>query len=192
MVLRTTYNFIRIFQQVRNFPFASVPSYSSHVLEFVSGDRSDIAQWNYGTTDSIAYHQVFKQTQLLFSEKSDQGEWGNWYYVTDAVDGVTYQSGIDNDVRGAFTSNGKLTNSKDTNYRAINSNWPVFGFAIDLGSVGSSAVNTLFSLGLCQNDAIQFDGKNGVVSLPSLWTSYFSDDLAAVGSILWIESIVKI
>jgi hypothetical protein len=155
------------------------------VLEFVSGDRGDIVQWNYGTTDGIAYHQVFKQTQLLFSEKSDQGEWGNWYYVTDAVDGVTYQSGIDNDVRGAFTSNGKLTNSKDTNYRAINSNWPVFGFAIDLGSVGSSSVNTLFSLGLCQNDAIQFDGKNGVVSLPSLWTSYFSDDFAAVGSILW-------
>lgn len=162
------------------------------MLEFVSGGRSDIAQWNYGTTDGIAYHQVFKQTQLLFSEESDQSEWGNWYYATDAVDGMTYQSGIDNDVRGAFTSNGKLANSKDTNYRAINSNWPVFGFAIDLGSVGSSAVSTLFSLGLCQNDAIQFDGKNGVVSLPSLWTSYFSDDLAAVGSILWIEPIVKI
>jgi hypothetical protein len=165
---------------------------SSVVLEFVSGDRSDSVQWNYGTTDNIAYHEVFKQTPLLFSEKSNQGEWGNWYYATDATNSLTYQSGPDTVVHGAFTRSGKLANSKDTNYRAINSNWPVFGFAVDLGSLGSSAVNTLFSLGLCQTQGIQYDGKNGIVSLPSLWTSYFSDDLAVVFLVLPIHCTVWI
>lgn len=106
------------------------------------------------------------------------------YYATNAANGLTHQSGADTDVRGAFISNGKLANSNDTDYRAISTDWPVFGFSVDLGSVGSSATNTLFSLGLAQTQAVQFDGKNGIVPLDSLWTSYFSDDLAAVGLIL--------
>lgn len=77
-------------------------------------------------------------------------------------------------------NNGSLANTNDTSFRAINSNWPVFGFAIDLGSVGSKTASTLFSLGLAQQEAIQFDGEAGVIPLPSLWTAYFSDDLAAV------------
>lgn len=102
------------------------------------------------------------------------------YYATDAKNGVTYQSGADEDVRGNFTANGKLASSNDTNYRAINDQWPVFGFGIDLGSVGASSVTTLFSLGLCQDEAIQFLGTDGLTILPSLWKSYFADDLAAL------------
>ena len=93
---------------------------------------------------------------------------------------LTYQSGADVDVRGGFMNNGSLANTNDTSFRAINSNWPVFGFAIDLGLVGSKTASTLFSLGLAQQEAIQFDGETGVIPLPSLWTAYFSDDLAAV------------
>lgn len=93
---------------------------------------------------------------------------------------MTYQSGSDDDVRNAFKGQGTLANSEDTNYRAINSAWPVFGYAVGLGSVGSSPTSTLFSIGLCQDDAIQFLGADGLTTLPSLWKSYFSDDLAAL------------
>lgn len=150
------------------------------VSEWVSGNRNNIAQWDYSVSGGVAYHRVYRQTQQLFSEASDQAEWGYWYWATDQVDGLTFQSGRDVDVRGAFSSNGSLANTKDSNYRAIQSNWPVFGFAVDLGSVGASGASTLFTIGLAQRDAVQFLGAKGVVALPALWTSYFNDDLAAV------------
>lgn len=94
---------------------------------------------------------------------------------------MTYQSGSDKDVRGAFVAGGKLANTKDTNFRPINQDWPIFGYAVDLGTVGDAYdAATLFSIGLYQQEAVQFNGKDGNVTLPSLWTSYFDDDVAAV------------
>lgn len=95
-------------------------------------------------------------------------------------DGVTFQSGSDLDVRGTFVRDGKLAGSKDGNFRAINDNWPVFGYAVDFASVGVVSVSQLFTIGLCQEKAAQFLGANGLVTLPSLWKDYFRDDLAAV------------
>jgi hypothetical protein len=140
-------------------------------------------QWEYNVTnDDIAYHRVYRQTQLLFSETNDQADWGYWYWGTKNTNSLTFQSGQDVVVRGAFMNKGKLGNTRDTNYRAINNNWPVFGFSVDLGSVTSS-VSTLYTLGLTQEQAIQFDGATGVVPLTSLWTSYFSSETDAVSSI---------
>ncbi|KAL0261420.1 hypothetical protein SLS55_002850 [Diplodia seriata] len=157
-----------------------VQIYSDITAEWVTGDRSQTAEWEYDTADDLAYHKVYRQTQQAFSENADQAEWGNWYYATDAVDGLTFQSGVDNDVRGAFATNGTLPNTKDTNFRAVNSDWPVMAFAVDLGSVSSDPVSTLFTLGLCQQDAVQFAGSDGYLPRPSLWTDYFSDDVAAL------------
>ena len=141
------------------------------------------------TTGGIAYHQFHRQTQLLWSETGDQTDYGNWYWATDNVAGLTFQSGADTDVRSAFTTSGALANTKDTNFRAINDDFPTFGFAVDLGSVGATTVSTLFSLGLTQEQAIQFDGASGIVSVPSLWTSYFSSELDAVSQAVhaWIN-----
>lgn len=130
--------------------------------------------------NGIAYHKFYRQTQLLFSEINDQTEYGNWYWATDNIAGLTHQSGADADVRSAFTSKGVLSNTNDTDFRAINDRYPVFGFAVDLGSVAAGSVSTLFTLGLTQEEAVQFDGSGGVVSLPSLWTSYYPTDTAAV------------
>jgi hypothetical protein len=146
----------------------------------VSGDRNTIAQWDYGTTDNVAYHKVYRQTQLAFSEVNQQGEWGYWYWATDVSNGMTHQSGQDTLVRGQFASHGTLANTRDTNYRAINHDWPVFGFSSDLGTVNSSPVSTLFSLGLTQDEAIQFEGADGYNPVPSLWKSYFDTELEAL------------
>ncbi|CAI7565963.1 unnamed protein product [Penicillium crustosum] len=157
-----------------------VQVYADISAEWVSGDRNAIAEWEYGTTDGVAYHKVHRQTQLAFSEKNEQGEWGNWYWATDDSKGMTHQSGADTDVRGEFATNGKLTNGGDTNFRAISSTWPVFGFSSDLGSVDSSPVSTLFSLGLTQDEAIQYEGASQYAPVPSLWKSYFGSELAAL------------
>ena len=148
--------------------------------EWVAGDHSSVAQWDYDlTNDNIAYHKVYRQEQLLFSETNQQADWGSWYWATENGPNLTFQSGPDVTVRGAFQSNGILANSKDTNFRPIDQNWPVFGFASDLGSV-KAPVNTLYTLGLAQEQAIQFDGKTGIVPLNSLWTRYFSSETDAV------------
>lgn len=106
---------------------------------------------------------------------------GYWYWSTDNVTGLTYQSGTDIVVREAFASSGVLADTQDSNYRAIDEDYPVFGFANDLGTVGTTPVSTLFTLILAQEDAIYFNGASGNVSVPSLWTSYFSTEAALVG-----------
>ncbi|KAJ5114781.1 hypothetical protein NUU61_000540 [Penicillium alfredii] len=157
-----------------------VQVYSDISAEWVSGDRNATVQWDYGTTDGIAYHKVHRQTPLAFSEINQQAEWGNWYWGTDQHKGLSYQSGADNDVRGQFSKTGQLNNAKDQKYRAVNSDWPVFGFASNLGKVGSSPVNTLFSLGLTQDAAIQYAGNDGYDPVPSLWKSHFKTELGAL------------
>lgn len=128
----------------------------------------------------MAYHKVWRQTPLLFSENSDQAEWGDWYWATDNRDGLTFQSGADVDVRGAFAKTGALPNTKDFNFRAIQNNWPVFGFAQNLGSVSESA-STLFTIGLAQDQAVQYNGTaNGLTSMAPLWKDFFSTALDAV------------
>jgi len=130
----------------------------------------------------IAYHKFYRQTQLLFSETAEQTDFGSWYWATDNVAKLTHQSGSDTEVRGAFTSKGALANTDDTNFRAINNRYPTFGFSVDLGSVSSTPVSTLFTIGLAQEQAVQFDGAKGIVSVPSLWTSYYPTELDAVST----------
>lgn len=139
-----------------------------------------MAQWEFNTTsDGISYHRVYRKTQLLFSETNDQADWGHWYWATKKVEGLTFQSGADTSVRAAFRGKGKLANTKDTHFRPIDKDFPVFGFSVDLGSV-IDPVSTLFTLGLTQEQALQFDGQTGNVTLKSLWTSYFSSETDAV------------
>lgn len=111
---------------------------------------------------------------------TDQTDYGNWYWATNNIANLTFQSGVDTDVRTTFTNNGVLTDINDTNFRAINESYPTFAFAVDLGSVQSMAVSTLFTIGLTQESAFQFDGASGNVSVPSLWTSYYSTELEAL------------
>jgi hypothetical protein len=150
-------------------------------LEWTSGDISAVAEWSFGTTsDGINYHKVWKQDQQVFNENHEQAQWGNWYYSTESVKGLAHKSGADFEVRDAFDNDGSLDNAEDSEFRSINAGWPVFGYSLNMGSVGSDAKSQLFTIGLCQDDAIQFLGADGLTTLPSLWKSYFEDDLAAL------------
>ena len=124
---------------------------------------------------------MWKQTQELYTQTSAQADWGYWYWATENIANLTYQSGQDVNVRRNFARTGKLPDTEDSNYRAINDRFPVFGYAIDFGMVGATPVETLYTIGLTQEKAIQFDGANGVIEdVPSLWKSYYSTELDAV------------
>lgn len=94
---------------------------------------------------------------------------------------MSYQSGADTTVRAQFVNNGSLLNTSDTNFRAINDNYPVFGFSHDLGDVTTETTTRVFTIGLYQEQAIQFLGlPANVYSVPSLWTTYFTSATDAV------------
>ena len=139
-----------------------------------------VAQWDYGTTKGLVYHRVWKQDEGVFQEVNDRAEWGNIYYATESKDQTSFQSGEDNLLRYTFARSGKLASSQDTNFRPIRSEWPVFGYAVDLGYVGRAPISTLFTVGLCQEKAVHFLGKEGLTVLPSLWKSYFENELDAL------------
>lgn len=157
-----------------------VEVYSDISAEWISTDPTAIAQWDFALSDDgkVLTHNVYRQTQLLFTEDTASNgavaNWGNWLWSTGSSDTASYQSGADSDVRGQFTDNGSLIDQGDTEFRAINDRWPVFAFAHSLGQVNSTASSALFTIGLYQEQAIQFEGKNGIVSLPGYWTNFWN------------------
>ncbi|KAI1487959.1 glutaminase GtaA [Biscogniauxia mediterranea] len=157
-----------------------VQLYADVSAEWCSGDLSAVIQWSHDTSDGVSYHQFSQLNQTPITETNQLPNWGTFYWSTSDQDGLTWQSGIDTDIRGSFINNGSLGNTEDSDYRAVNDNWPVFGFAHDLGSVGDDAVSRLFTIGLTQDDAIQLLGKgNNLTTYPSLWKSYFDSGLEA-------------
>ena len=105
---------------------------------------------------------------MLFSETSDQTDYGYQYWSTENVADFTFQSGQDLVVREQFESCGFLANTNDTDYRAISDDCPAFGLAIDLGSISTTTISTIFSIGLAQEEAIQFGGETSVIPVTSL------------------------
>ncbi|KIW02103.1 uncharacterized protein PV09_06593 [Verruconis gallopava] len=156
----------------------SIQLYADISAEWASGTPDATAQWETGEINNIVYHKIWRQTQIEFDESdkpsgNGMAEWGNVYWATDSSNSLTIQTGSDTNVRSTFIKMGKLDGSQDSNFRAINNNWPVFGFARDFGNVGMSVQSQLFTIGLLQQNAVQFLGANGLVKLPSLWVDYF-------------------
>ncbi|KAF7352677.1 DUF1793-domain-containing protein [Mycena venus] len=118
----------------------TVQVYSDISAEWVSGDVGLTVNWNSTTSGAILTHQVQLSSPSVFAENSDHTQYGSAFYSTTNTVGATYQTGSDVSVRAAFINNGKLANTLDTGFRAINNNWPVFGLAHDLGTITTATV----------------------------------------------------
>ncbi|KAG9237226.1 hypothetical protein BJ875DRAFT_540678 [Amylocarpus encephaloides] len=160
----------------------SVQLYADTSAEWVSIHSSDIAQWSFTNQNGVASHRSWRQNQNEFNADypDDAPHWGYWYWSTTSAPSMTYQSGSDALVRQNFLSNSGLPNTEDSNYRAINNGWPVFGFANDLGNVRGAPVTTLYTVVHAQQNSVLSNGADGNQAVPSLWTSFFSSDLALV------------
>ncbi|KDQ64628.1 hypothetical protein JAAARDRAFT_201939 [Jaapia argillacea MUCL 33604] len=152
----------------------SVQVYTDISAEWISGDDSLTANWTT-TTGSVLTHQVQLETQSLFTEVSDHIQQGSAYYSTLNTNNVTYQTGQDIVVRAQFINNGELTNTQDTNFRAVSNDWPVFGFAHDLGTVTTtSSAPVVVSVGHVRDPAIEYIVAGGGYQNRSLyfWSQY--------------------
>lgn len=120
-----------------------VLAWSDTASELTSGDASKLINWDFETSNGVAYHKIVQAQPAIFSESHEQANWGNWYFATADGDGVsvsisvchintqanntllqfTHKSGSDVDVRGQFAQTGKLDDGQDDKFRAVNDNW---------------------------------------------------------------------
>lgn len=161
----------------------SVQVYMDVSGEWASGDLSQVVNWDSGTAGDITYHKFFRANQAEFAESGEIASWGNWYLSTSSEKGMTWQIGQDTVVRGQFADKRTLANTKDGNFRSVSSNWPVFAFSHDLGNVQGSDVERLFTLGVTQDQVINFAGHSqSLAPVPGLWLAYYNDDISAVSA----------
>ncbi|EGX88441.1 glutaminase GtaA [Cordyceps militaris CM01] len=158
----------------------SVQIYSDVSGEFASGDNSALIEWEHQNVNDLHTHRFWRQNQDVFNEANDQASWGHWYWTTKDQSGVSYQIGQDTEVRSQFVNNGSLDGSIDSQFRALQAiltaySRPVFALSRDLGKVNET-VATLFTIGIAQDEAIQYHGVGDQKGLPSLWRVYYSND----------------
>ncbi|CAA7259876.1 unnamed protein product [Cyclocybe aegerita] len=162
----------------------SVQVYSDISAEWVSGDNSLIANWST-TTGSIITHQVQLATPVPFSEINDHTQYGSAFYSTPNTASATFQSGADVVVRAQFINSGALPNTRDTNFRAVSNNWPVFALAHDLGAVTASTEPVVFSVGHIRDPVIPYIVANGAIQQRHLYAwSQFSSPADIISSFL--------
>ncbi|KAF9451663.1 DUF1793-domain-containing protein [Macrolepiota fuliginosa MF-IS2] len=162
----------------------SVQVYSDISAEWVSGDNNLVANWTT-TTGSVVTHQVQLVNQAILSEVNDHTQYGSAFYSTLSTTGVTWQNGADVTVRAQFINNGKLPDTRDTNFRAISNNWPVFAVSHDLGDVAAATSPVVTSVGHVRDPAISYIIAGGATQLRSLYFfSQFSSVQAVISSFL--------
>ncbi|PFH52830.1 hypothetical protein AMATHDRAFT_73955 [Amanita thiersii Skay4041] len=161
----------------------SVQVYSDISAEWVSGDNSLTATWST-SVNSIITHQVQLATQSVFNEFNDHTQYGSAYYSTSNSVGATYQTAADVVARAQFINNGRLPNTLDTNFRAIQNNWPVFAFAHDLGTVTATSTSpVIFTIGHLRDPAISYIVAGGQTQSRSIYSlSQFSTPAAMISS----------
>ncbi|KAJ3498050.1 hypothetical protein NLJ89_g10269 [Agrocybe chaxingu] len=153
----------------------SVQVYSDISAEWVSGDNSLIANWST-TTGGIVTHQVQLATPVPLSEVNDHTQYGSAFYSTPNTSSATFQSGADVVVRAQFINSGILLNTRDTNFRAVSNNWPVFALAHDLGLVTAATEPVVFSVGHIRDPVIRYIVANGAIQQRHLyiWSQFLS------------------
>ncbi|KIJ70073.1 hypothetical protein HYDPIDRAFT_23218 [Hydnomerulius pinastri MD-312] len=128
----------------------AVNLYTDISAEWASGDLSQKVNWTSTTKGDYLSYQVMPENQQHTIE-------GAAYYATKNYLNATYQTGQDSVVRAQFISNGVLSNTQDTNFRAVNDSWPVFAFAHDLGKVGITEKEpVVFAIGHVRDPVVQY------------------------------------
>jgi len=79
--------------EVREIFLQSPSCLSSFVVEWNSGDRSQVISWSATSNADVIYHNVRLETPAVFNEISNQADWGNLYYAIKTVSDSSFASG---------------------------------------------------------------------------------------------------
>ena len=160
----------------------TVSIYFDISAEWASGNETAFVNWapkaiklnadGTAGSGSLSAWTIKPTHPTVFQQTGNFADWGTVLWATEANDGLTTQSGEDTVVRGQFIAHGVLTNTDDTNQpRAIDNEYPTFGFARSLGFVGTTPTQPFTLLiGRVRSPAINYLGT----AQQSLWKQYFS------------------
>ncbi|ETW77436.1 hypothetical protein HETIRDRAFT_480082 [Heterobasidion irregulare TC 32-1] len=147
----------------------SIQVYSDISAEWSSGNRNDQVQWTTTTNNANSvYHSVNLISQTQFEEEFGQAEWGTLYYGIKQGSSITYRTS-DASSRNLFRSQGKLDDSQDNKFRAINNSFPVFALSQDLGTIKSTSEPVVWMVGYSRDPAIRYIDLSNVAQDRSLY-----------------------
>jgi hypothetical protein len=166
---------------------ASATDEMTHKVEVCCDVTGEWASWidtdkiTWATSETTARHWAVQLArEVPFTERNEMAAWGSATFSTLPGLGTTYQAGESATVRAAFASAGKLDNTADTRFRAVNDATPVFALASDLGEVANNAALVHWSVGHFEAPAIEYMGQ----PLDPLWKAYWPTWEAVVDDFL--------
>jgi hypothetical protein len=145
--------------------------------EWANGDSAQSVQWQRESVPhaggTLTVQSIASSSPLSLSQSNEYVQWGTAFVAADAHNATqTTAIGSDVSLRTMAVNTGALDGSIDTNMpRAINANWPVLGFAFDLGMVAAAAsAPVTLEMGLAREPAVSYQKT----PVPPLWKSYWS------------------
>jgi hypothetical protein len=143
--------------------------------EWANGDSAQSVQWQRESVPHaggmLTVQSIASSSPLALSQNNEYVQWGSAFVAADAPN-MTTAIGSDVSLRNMAANTGALDGSIDSNMpRAINANWPVLGFAFDLGTVATAASTPVtLEVGLAREPAVSYQK----MPVPPLWRSYWS------------------
>ena len=149
----------------------AVSVYLDISAEWAHGDDTQTVSWGQQAVGSLSVLTVTPSNPSVLAEYGDQASWGTVVWATDNVTGLTWQTGQDVVVR-ANAAAGALPDTNDASQpRAINNDWPVFGFLRNLGTVTATpSAEMVLCIGHVREPAVSYLGAN----LNPYWSTYWS------------------
>jgi hypothetical protein len=143
--------------------------------EWAHGDSTQKINWARESVPHSGGNLVVQSftpaTPQPLVEVNEYPAWGTAFVAADSTSAVTVAIGQDTVVRSLAATTGALDGSLDANMpRAINTQWPVLGFAFALGSVTASPSSPVTLLvGHARDPAVSYLGA----SVAPLWRAYW-------------------
>jgi hypothetical protein len=144
--------------------------------EWAHGDSTQKINWARESVPrpgggNLTVQSFTPATPQPLVEVNQYPAWGTAFVAADTSSALTVEIGQDTVVRSLAASAGALDGTIDSNMpRAINTQWPVLGFAFGLGSItGTPSTPVTLLIGHARDPAVSYLGS----SVPPLWKSYW-------------------
>ncbi len=157
--------------------------------------------WNSIQTNRLVYHVMNRTNFQSLTENSDMSEDGSQYFAYKSASihsilvsfsnlkldtpfqipdvSLTWQIASEK-IRIDFIPAGNLTNTTDTNFRAINDDWAVSAFALDFGNITRTTASQVFAVGLVRDPVVTYQTPSRLEPRSQLWRKRWSNVGSAV------------
>ncbi|KAL5533554.1 hypothetical protein ACEPAG_14 [Sanghuangporus baumii] len=134
--------------------------------ELITGDSSLLAQWGGEDDDEYTILTMQLQNQLAFTEIGNHAQDAVEYFCFKKISNTSSSWAIaNNNNNHALAANAStpLGDQADTNFRAVNDNWPTLGIAVDWTAILETPEPAVWAVGLVRSPSIQYRTSDGSV-----------------------------